>query len=54
MTFFIDDLLTGTFVQEPTGSLTYDYHALVFAKEGISLGTHTLKISGGLVTGQKS
>jgi hypothetical protein len=54
MTFLIDTLPVGTFTLSSIARNTFQYNALVFADESLTLGNHTLIIQNGQLGGSKS
>ncbi|KAF5351327.1 hypothetical protein D9758_007971 [Tetrapyrgos nigripes] len=54
MSFYIDNQLSGTFVQKAPGVPEYDYHVPVYVNTSLSPGPHTLLLQNGHVNGTKS
>ncbi|RPD58421.1 hypothetical protein L227DRAFT_505389 [Lentinus tigrinus ALCF2SS1-6] len=54
MSFFIDGILVGNFVQPPTGDTTYQYNVPVYVNESLPFGSHTIAIVNGHPSGNQS
>ncbi|RPD81596.1 hypothetical protein L226DRAFT_2338 [Lentinus tigrinus ALCF2SS1-7] len=54
MSFFIDGILVGNFVQPPTGDTTYQYNVPVYVNESLPSGSHTIAIVNGHPSGNQS
>ncbi|THU80173.1 hypothetical protein K435DRAFT_785537 [Dendrothele bispora CBS 962.96] len=54
MSFYIDDVLSGTFVKQAPGVQGYDYNVLVYKNESLSPGQHNFRLQNGHVNGTKS
>lgn len=47
MTFFLDNEQAGILERPPTGNITYLYNQIVFSRNGLSPGTHSIQIDSG-------
>lgn len=47
MTFFLDGEQVGDLEIPPTGNNTYLYNQIVFSRDGLSPGTHSIQIDSG-------
>ncbi|THU82342.1 hypothetical protein K435DRAFT_872410 [Dendrothele bispora CBS 962.96] len=54
MSFYIDGVLSGTFVKQAPGEQGYDYHVPVYVNESLSPGQHDFLLQNGHVNGTKS
>ncbi|KAF7340052.1 hypothetical protein MVEN_01923200 [Mycena venus] len=54
MTFYLDGVVVGNFIQAPVGSAGFDYTVLVYANPSITPGPHTLTIQNGRQNGPES
>ena len=50
MSFFLDDVHVGDFINEPTAYNSYDYNVVVYSNESIPNGLHTFTVYNGHMT----